>query len=75
MLGERDEALEELRADLMDVKNLYKDQIEFMLERLAPPQQGLAGLKHWQPEPQPQPQPPEGGAGAAQGADASKQTS
>lgn len=28
LLGERDEALEELRADLMDVKGLYKDQID-----------------------------------------------
>lgn len=35
LLGERDEALEELRADLMDVKNLYREQIEFMCEQLA----------------------------------------
>lgn len=35
MLGEKDERLEELRNDLMDVKHLYKDQIEFMIEQLA----------------------------------------
>ena len=27
--------LEELKADLQDVKQLYKDQIEFMVEQLA----------------------------------------
>ena len=36
MLGEKEERLEELRADLQDVKQLYKDQIEFMVEQLAP---------------------------------------
>ncbi|KAK9829150.1 hypothetical protein WJX72_004204 [[Myrmecia] bisecta] len=35
MLGERDERIEELRADVADVKQLYKDQIEFMVEQLA----------------------------------------
>ena len=35
MLGEKDERLEELRNDLMDVKHLYKDQIEFMIEQLT----------------------------------------
>ena len=35
MLGEKEERLEELRADLQDVKQLYKDQIEFMVEQLA----------------------------------------
>ena len=35
MLGEKDERLEELRNDLMDVKHLYKDQIEFMIEQLS----------------------------------------
>lgn len=31
LLGERDEVLEELRADLEDVKNLYRDQIEYLV--------------------------------------------
>lgn len=35
LLGERDEQLEELRADLMDVKELYRDQIEYMVQQLA----------------------------------------
>jgi len=35
MLGEKEERLEELRADPQDVKQLYKDQIEFMVEQLA----------------------------------------
>ena len=35
MLGEKEDRLEELRADLQDVKQLYKDQIEFMVEQLA----------------------------------------
>jgi hypothetical protein len=35
MLGERDERLGELEADVADVKALYKDQIVFMVERLA----------------------------------------
>ena len=35
MLGEKDESLEELRADLEDVKNLYRDQIEFMVAQLS----------------------------------------
>ncbi len=39
MLGERDESLEELRADLEDVKNLYRDQIEFMVMQLVEYQQ------------------------------------
>lgn len=39
MLGERDESLEELRADLQDVKNLYRDQIEFMVMQLVQHQQ------------------------------------
>ena len=42
MLGERDEALEELRADLQDVKNLYRDQIEFMVMQLVQHQQAPA---------------------------------
>lgn len=35
MLGEKDERMEELWADLLDVKHLYRDQIEFMATRLA----------------------------------------
>jgi hypothetical protein len=35
LLGERDEKLEELKADLQDVKELYKDQIEFMVAQLT----------------------------------------
>jgi TATA element modulatory factor 1 TATA binding len=35
LLGERDERLGELEADVHDVKALYRDQIEFMVERLA----------------------------------------
>ena len=35
MLGEKDEALEELRADLEDVKNLYKDQIEDLVNAVV----------------------------------------
>ncbi|GAX82954.1 hypothetical protein CEUSTIGMA_g10381.t1 [Chlamydomonas eustigma] len=35
LLGERDEALEELRADLQDVKNLYRDQIEYLVKKLT----------------------------------------
>ena len=35
MLGERDERIEELRADVADVKQLYKEHIEFMVEQLA----------------------------------------
>ena len=37
LLGERDEALEELRADLQDVKNLYRDQIEYLVKQLTTP--------------------------------------
>ncbi|MEW5317338.1 MAG: hypothetical protein WDW38_008644 [Sanguina aurantia] len=42
LLGERDERLEELSADLRDVKSLYQDQIEFFvlqLSALEPPVQ------------------------------------
>lgn len=35
MLGEKDEALEELRADLQDVKNLYRDQIEYLVNAVV----------------------------------------
>ncbi len=35
LVGERDEQMEELRADLMDVKHLYKDQIEYLVGQLA----------------------------------------
>lgn len=35
LLGERDERMGELEADVQDVKALYRDQIEFMVERLA----------------------------------------
>ena len=35
LLGEKEERLAELTADLMDVKALYKDQIEFMVEQLS----------------------------------------
>ncbi len=35
LLGERDESLEELRADLHEVKHMYKDQIEFMCMQLT----------------------------------------
>ena len=35
LLGEREERLAELTADLIDVKTMYKDQIEFMVEQLA----------------------------------------
>ncbi len=34
LLGERDEALDELRNDLMDVKNLYREQIDWLIARL-----------------------------------------
>ncbi|KAJ9527464.1 hypothetical protein QJQ45_025788, partial [Haematococcus lacustris] len=40
LLGERDEALEELRADLLDVRNMYKEQLEFMLTQLTAGGQG-----------------------------------
>jgi hypothetical protein len=32
--GEKDEALEELQADLADIKENYRGQIEFMAEQL-----------------------------------------
>eukprot|EP00803_Ostreobium_quekettii_P008079 evm.model.scf_194.7 EVM.evm.TU.scf_194.7 scf_194:69068-76365(+) len=35
LLGEREEQLEELRADLQDVKELYKEQIAFLTEQAA----------------------------------------
>ena len=35
LVGERDEQVEELKADLTDVKHLYRDQIEFMCEQLV----------------------------------------
>lgn len=35
LLGERDERLEELSADLRDVKSLYQDQIEFFVLQLS----------------------------------------
>ncbi|KAG1674585.1 hypothetical protein FOA52_001834 [Chlamydomonas sp. UWO 241] len=35
MVGERDEALEEIRSDLADVKLLYRDQIEWLVQQLA----------------------------------------
>ncbi|GIL86742.1 hypothetical protein Vretifemale_14987, partial [Volvox reticuliferus] len=34
LVGERDEQVEELLADLQDVKSMYKDQIEFMCQQL-----------------------------------------
>lgn len=45
LLGEREERLEELREDLQDVKMLYRDQIEYMVEQVgAPALPGAAGL-------------------------------
>ena len=35
LLGEKDEQLSELRADLEDVKLMYREQIDFMATRLA----------------------------------------
>lgn len=35
LLGEREERLEELEADLQDVKQLYRDQIEYMCEQVV----------------------------------------
>jgi nitrate reductase assembly molybdenum cofactor insertion protein NarJ len=35
LLGERDETLEEMAADLADVKQLYKQQIEALVAQLA----------------------------------------
>jgi len=35
LLGERDEQLEEMAADLADVKQLYKQQIEALVAQLA----------------------------------------
>ena len=35
LLGEREERLLELEADVADVKALYRDQIEFMVGQLA----------------------------------------
>jgi prefoldin subunit 5 len=35
LLGERDEQLEEMAADLTDVKQLYKQQIEALVAQLA----------------------------------------
>eukprot|EP00873_Tetraselmis_striata_P032919 jgi/Tetstr1/453183/TSEL_040200.t1 len=35
LLGEREERLEELREDLQDVKLLYRDQIEYMVEQVV----------------------------------------
>lgn len=35
LLGERDERMEELKADLSDVKEVYKEQISFMAEKLT----------------------------------------
>lgn len=52
MLGEKEERVEELRADLQDVKQLYKDQIEFMVEQLA----RLTQQQQQQQQPQQQPQ-------------------
>ncbi|KAG2489635.1 hypothetical protein HYH03_011914 [Edaphochlamys debaryana] len=40
LVGERDEQVEELLADLQDVKSMYKDQIEFMVQQLAELQGG-----------------------------------
>ncbi|KXZ57009.1 hypothetical protein GPECTOR_1g911 [Gonium pectorale] len=40
LVGERDERVEELLADLQDVKSMYKDQIEFMVQQLADLQSG-----------------------------------
>ena len=35
LLGERTEQLEELKADLQDMKDLYKEQISFLAEQLS----------------------------------------
>lgn len=35
LLGERDEEVEELRADIQDVKELYKEQIALLVEQAA----------------------------------------
>lgn len=45
LLGERDERLEELSADLRDVKSLYQDQIEFFVLQLS----ALQPPVHWDP--------------------------
>jgi uncharacterized protein YoxC len=34
LIGEKDEELEELRADIVDMKDLYKKQINELLEKL-----------------------------------------
>ena len=34
LIGEKDEQLEELKADILDVKILYKDQISELLEKI-----------------------------------------
>ena len=39
MLGERDEKLEELRADLQDVKEMYKQQLDFLTDQLVQKEQ------------------------------------
>lgn len=45
LLGERDERLEELSADLRDVKSLYQDQIEFFVLQLS----ALQAPVQWDP--------------------------
>ncbi len=36
LLGEKEEELQALRDDIKDVKNLYKNQISQLLEKLVP---------------------------------------
>ena len=40
MLGERDEQLEELQADLADLKQLHRQQLEVLVAQLPPPPGG-----------------------------------
>ncbi|CAI5507392.1 unnamed protein product [Closterium sp. Naga37s-1] len=43
LMGERDEQVEELRADLMDVKQMYREQIDMLVDQVV---NKPAGVKH-----------------------------
>ena len=54
LLGEREERLLELEADIADVKALYKEQIEFVLEQLSAsrsPSAAASSVSSWVPAP------------------------
>lgn len=45
LMGERDEQVDELKADLLDVKGAYRDQIDLMCQQLEAAYKEITALK------------------------------